>query len=296
MPELPEVEVTRQGLIPHIVGKSIVSIQVSNKKLRLPIPKKDLQKFVKNSVVNDICRRAKYLVFFMDDAAMIIHLGMSGKLGIFPATSPPRFHDHVVFRLNDSVEMRYNDSRRFGFVRILTPDLIERNDPFARIGPEPLPIKASKKVTNATMQCWQDTFVQSHHNLTPEYLKKKAGKRLQPVKNFLLDSQVIAGVGNIYANEILFSSAILPTTPIGSVSMRGWETIYTATQQVLTQAISCGGTTIRDFISSSGQQGYFQLELNVYGKQGEPCKKCHEPIKKTIIAGRASYFCPSCQK
>jgi formamidopyrimidine-DNA glycosylase len=296
MPELPEVEVTRQGLLPHIVGRSIVAIHDSNKNLRLPVPKTELHKWVKNSVVRDVCRRAKHLIFFMDSAAMIIHLGMSGKLGIFSADTPPGLHDHLVFHLNNSMEMRYNDPRRFGFIRVLTPELIESNDPFNRIGPEPLPVNTSKKVTHKILHCWQSSFAESHHLLTPSYLKKKAGKRLQPIKNFLMDSHIIAGIGNIYANEILFTSAILPTTPIGSISLKGWDRIYAATKQVLTQAISCGGTTIRDFISSSGQQGYFQLELNVYGRQGESCHNCHESIQKVIIAGRATYFCPHCQR
>lgn len=295
MPELPEVEVTRQGLIPHIVGRSIASIRTGKKSLRLPIPRNALQKLACGSMVNAIGRRAKYLVFFLDNAAIIIHLGMSGKIGIFPSGSPPALHDHLVFKFHDGVEMRYNDARRFGFIKLLTPEDIQNLDPFAKIGPEPLPLPRLHGISESHLSDWNKTFADSHHLLTPSYLKKKAGKRLQPIKNFLMDSHVVAGIGNIYANEILFASSILPTTAVGSVSRTGWEKIHTAITQILAKAITCGGTTIRDFVSSSGKQGYFQVELMAYGREGEPCRSCGTPITKSIIAGRATYFCPSCQ-
>jgi formamidopyrimidine-DNA glycosylase len=296
MPELPEVEVTCQGLLPHIVGRSISSIWAGKKSLRLPIPRNDLQKLAHGSMVNAIGRRAKYLVFFLDKAAMIIHLGMSGKIGIFPSTSLPALHDHLVFKFHDGMEMRYNDARRFGFIRLLTPEDIQQLDPFAKIGPEPLPLPHLHGISESHLSDWQKTFADSHHHLTPSYLKKKAGKRLQPIKNFLMDSHVVAGIGNIYANEILFAASILPTTAVGSVSNTGWEKIHTAMSQILSRAITCGGTTIRDFVSSSGKQGYFQIELMTYGRAGKPCHSCGTPISKSIIAGRATYFCPSCQR
>jgi formamidopyrimidine-DNA glycosylase len=296
MPELPEVEVTRQGLVPHIVGRSIASIHAGKKNLRLPIPGKNLQKLACGSMVNAIGRRAKYLVFFLDKAAMIIHLGMSGKIGIFPSGSPPALHDHLVFHFHDGMEMRYNDARRFGFITLLTPEDIQKRDPFAQIGPEPLPLPRLQGISGAQFSDWQKTFADSHHQLTPSYLKKKAGKRLQPIKNFLMDSHVVAGIGNIYANEILFAAALLPTTAVGSVSRASWEKIHTAIPQILSRAIACGGTTIRDFVSSSGEQGYFQVELKVYGREGDPCRSCGTPITKSIIAGRATYFCLHCQR
>ena len=295
MPELPEVEVTCQGLIPHIVGHSIVSIGAGKKNLRLPIPRNDLQKLTSGSMINAIGRRAKYLVFFLDKAAMIIHLGMSGKIGIFPPASPLALHDHLVFKFHNGVEMRFNDARRFGFIKMLTPEDIQKHDPFAKIGPEPLPLPRLYDISESHLSEWQKTFADSHRHLTPSYLKKKAGKRLQPIKNFLMDSHVVAGIGNIYANEILFSASILPTTAVGSVSNTGWEKIHTAIGQILSRAITCGGTTIRDFVSSSGKQGYFQVELMTYGREGKPCLSCGTPINKSIIAGRATYFCPSCQ-
>lgn len=172
MPELPEVEVTRQGLIPHIVGRSIASIRTGKKSLRLPIPRNALQKLACGSMVNAIGRRAKYLVFFLDNAAIIIHLGMSGKIGIFPSGSPPALHDHLVFKFHDGVEMRYNDARRFGFIKLLTPEDIQNLDPFAKIGPEPLPLPRLHGISESHLSDWNKTFADSHHLLTPSYLKK----------------------------------------------------------------------------------------------------------------------------
>lgn len=295
MPELPEVEVIRQGLIPHVVGKKIIAVRSGSKNLRLPIPRNELQKFARGGTVTAIGRRAKYLVFFLDKAAMIIHLGMSGKLGIFAPDSPPAVHDHLVFQLEDAMEIRFNDARRFGFIKLCTPLAIQQQDPFIKLGPEPLALPHLKGITAAPLIHWYSTFTESHYQLTPSYLKKKAGTRLQPIKNFLMDSHVVAGIGNIYANEILFTTSILPTTPIGSITQSGWKRIHSAINSVLSKAVQCGGTTIRDFISSSGQPGYFQLELKAYGRDGEPCVTCQRPIVKSIIAGRATYFCPYCQ-
>ncbi len=274
MPELPEVEVIRQGLIPHVVGKIITAITCSDKNLRFPIPREEFSCWVTSSKVTAIDRRGKYLLFTLDNgAAMIIHLGMTGKLGILPDSAPQALHDHVVFSLPGDMEMRYNDTRRFGSIRVLSPDYFKREDPFKNLGPEPLG---------------------SDYNGT--YLKKKAGVRLQPIKNFLMDSTVVVGIGNIYANEILFYSGIHPAMPIGSVTLALWEIVVEKTRAVLNKAIASGGSTISDFVNSSGQKGYFQLELMVYGRTGEPCKLCSTPIGKLVIGGRSTFFCPSCQR
>ena len=250
---------------------------------------------MKGSRITAIGRRAKYLIFFLEKAAMIIHLGMSGKLGIFAAGSPPALHDHLIFQLQDGMEMRFNDARRFGFVTIHTQIEIQQQDPFVKLGPEPLALPRLKEIQSEALLQWYNTFTESHHRLTPAYFKNRAGTRLQPIKNFLMDSHVVAGIGNIYASEILFTASILPTTPIGSIAESGWQRIHTAIINILSQAVASGGTTIRDFISSSGQPGYFQLELKAYGRDGTPCTTCRRPIVKSIIAGRATYFCPHCQ-
>lgn len=271
MPELPEVEVICQGLRPHIEGRQITAIWCGPKKLRLPVPRKAMAAQLPGTTISAINRRAKYLLMDLDNGfRLIIHLGMTGRLGIFAAEAPRELHDHICWSLADGMEMRFNDTRRFGFVRLMAP---EDEDPLASLGPEPF---------------WPD--------YNGDYLKEKAGQRLQPIKNFLMDNQVVVGIGNIYANEILFTVGLLPTTPIGSVSRAQWQQLVLASRAVLEKAIKSGGTTISDYVNASGQSGYFQLELMVYGRDGEPCKQCITPIQKQVIAGRASFYCPRCQR
>lgn len=273
MPELPEVEVICQGLKSHVEGRLIEKISCGPKELRLTIPRAALQGKICGTRISSLKRRAKYLLFEMDNGCrLLIHLGMTGRLGIFSAKAPRALHDHLIFSLDDGMEMRYNDTRRFGFIAVEngagdTADLL------AKLGPEPF---------------WPE--------FNAEYLKKRAGKRLQPVKNFLMDSQVVVGIGNIYANETLFAAGILPTTPIGSLSQKQWQIIVDKGREILAQAIKSGGTTISDYLNASGKPGYFQLELTVYGRAGEMCKKCQATIEKLTIAGRATFFCPHCQQ
>ncbi len=271
MPELPEVEVICQGLRPHVEGRVISAILCGKKELRLPIPRHKLAENVVGCVVVRITRRAKYLIFDLDNGCrLVIHLGMTGRLGIFPVKAPETLHDHICFSLDDGMEMRFNDTRRFGFV--VVQDGSGGYDPFAKLGPEPF---------------WDE--------FSAEYLKKKAGKRLQPVKNFLMDSHVVVGIGNIYANEILFYTGLLPTTPIGSISREKYGEIVTTSRTVLARAIKSGGTTISDYVNASGKAGYFQLQLAVYGKDGQGCGHCQAEIVKSVIGGRATFFCPKCQ-
>ncbi len=273
MPELPEVEVICQGLKPHVEGRRIREIICGPKELRLAIPRTDLQEHICGAQIKNVRRRAKYLLFEMDNGCrLLVHLGMTGRLGVFPAKAPRALHDHLLFRFDDNMEMRYNDTRRFGFVTVQGGG-DDRIDPLARLGPEPF---------------WDD--------FNAGYLQERAGRRLQPIKNFLMDSQVVVGIGNIYANEILFAAAIHPTMPIGSLTLTQWRTIIDRSREVLTRAIRSGGTTISDYVNASGQPGYFQLELAVYGRNGEKCRQCQTTIEKQTLAGRATYFCPCCQK
>jgi formamidopyrimidine-DNA glycosylase len=274
MPELPEVEVIRQGLTPRVVGGTITAIACSAKKLRAPLPRAELRRWFLHSRITGLRRRGKYLIFVADNgAAMIVHLGMTGKLGIFAAAAPPALHDHLAFTFADGTQMRYNDTRRFGLVRVLPPGRYEGDDPFKALGVEPL----------------GDAF-------SAAYLRQMARRRLQPVKNFLMDSRMVAGIGNIYANEILFAAGIRPATPIGSLTQAAWERVAAETRRVLTRAIASGGSSISDFVDSSGRKGYFQLELKVYGRAGEKCPRCGAVITRQLIAGRSSFFCPGCQK
>jgi formamidopyrimidine-DNA glycosylase len=273
MPELPEVEVIRQGLEKHLPGQLVVAVKTSHKKLRLPQPLKQLKQYIVDARVSSVDRRAKYLLIRMHNGAtMVIHLGMSGRLGLFPPAAPLMKHDHLRWLLGDSNELRFNDSRRFGSVQVLAPgESLE--DRLPGIGPEPL-----------------------GPDFTAAYLKKKARGKKQPIKNFLMDGRVVVGIGNIYASETLFRAGIKPRIPAGRVGIKRWQRVVDAAQAVLQNAIASGGTTINDFVNESGKTGYFQLQLKVYGRQGQPCHSCKTAISRTVMAGRSTFYCPACQK
>ena len=274
VPELPEVETIRLGLIPSLVGCRINRVVLSNRRLRLPVPRAKLKRWVQGSQVKSIARRAKYLLVNMDSGAvMVLHLGMTGRLAFFANGTPRRAHDHLRFLLDSGLELRFNDVRRFGSVQVLAPEDRESPQLFAGLGAEPLGPDFS----------------------TP-YLMNRARNRTKPIKNFLMDATVVVGIGNIYANEILFAAGIKPTRPVGSMGKATWDRIVEASRQVLEKAIACGGTTISDYVNSSGEAGYFQCELKVYGRGGEVCQSCGSKIARVVLSGRASFYCPRCQK
>ena len=273
MPELPEVEVVRQGLAPLLGNRLVTGFSSSNKKLRQPVPRSAFNLLVKGIRVRAVGRRAKYLLIHMENRAVVVfHLGMTGRLGLFPRAAPRLKHDHIRLQLDNDMELRFNDSRRFGSVQVISPGT-EVGDLFARIGPEPFAEDFSAK-----------------------YLFAKAKNRHQPVKNFLMDSRVVAGIGNIYASEILFRAGIRPAKPAGKLIRRQWKNIITCCRDVLQEAINAGGTTIADYVNASGKAGYFQLKLMVYGRDNEDCRKCGTSITRVVQAGRATYFCKKCQK
>ena len=273
MPELPEVEVVKLGLEPLLTDRIIKKCSFSGKALRLPLLPGQFKMWVLDTTVVAVRRRAKYLIIDLDNQAnLIIHLGMTGKLGLFPQKSARKPHDHAWFCLDNGMELRFNDVRRFGSLQVVSPgdDTLTL---FKNIGPEPF---------------------EEHFSTT--YLVSKAKKKSQPVKNFIMDSRVVAGIGNIYANEILFESGIRPDTPTEKLSPNQWKKIVGKSRSILKKAIAAGGSTIADFVGSSGEKGYFQLQLNVYGKKGENCPVCKKVIIKSVMAGRATYYCASCQK
>jgi formamidopyrimidine-DNA glycosylase len=210
----------------------------------------------------------------MDNGAiLIIHLGMTGRLGIFPADSPKAKHDHLRLQLDNGMQLRFNDIRRFGFIQALPPGKGLDNTMLSNIGPEPFGQK-----------------------FTPLYLFQLAAEKNRALKNFLMDSRVVAGIGNIYACEILFHADLNPGKKVSTLSLNEWEKIVASTRHVLMKAIDCGGTTISDFVNESGRSGYFQHELQAYGRKGRPCNTCSTPIAKITMAGRSTFFCPKCQK
>lgn len=284
MPELPEVEVIRRGLLPNLQGTKVTAISTGPKELRLPIPRKDLDRWISSATITELYRRGKYLLLLNDkEAITIIHLGMTGKLGIFPAEAPTALHDHIRISLDNGRELRYNDVRRFGCLQVLPPGKLPEKSALTSLGPEPLATPNPE---------WLEP---RHPSFSGRYLQQKAGKRGRPIKNFLMDNRVVVGIGNIYANEILFLAGILPSTPVGSITGAQWRKTAAVSKEVLEKAIKMGGSTIKDYVDSSGNQGYFQLSLMVYGRDGELCRICGHPVKKEIIAGRATFICPGCQ-
>jgi formamidopyrimidine-DNA glycosylase len=273
MPELPEVEVIRRGLAPLVAGRTICQVIRSDKPLRLSLSRHSLVYALLGKKIKSTKRRAKYLLLIMDDGSLLcIHLGMSGRLGLFLESTPEAKHDHLRLLLDDSMEIRFNDPRRFGSVQIFTSRAEAEKKLFRLLGPEPF----SKK-------------------FTPAYLYMRAQSHRLPVKNFLMDNRQVVGIGNIYASEILFAAGIAPLTPANMIDKKDWQRVIENVRTILAKAIKAGGTTISDFVGHSGEEGFFQLSLKVYGRSGSPCLVCGTPIMKIVLSGRSTFFCPRCQ-
>jgi formamidopyrimidine-DNA glycosylase len=271
MPELPEVEVIRRGLAPLLVGRRFLGIEVGEKRLRQQSSPDELRRWVIGRRLNNLRRRGKYLVFDLEGGVtLLIHLGMTGRLLVGPPPSSA-LHVHLVFQIEGGLELVFQDVRRFG--QILVYPKRVKPAPLAQVGAEPF----SRKVT-------------------PGWLLEQARGRSRPIKNFLLDSRVLAGIGNIYACEILFAAGLHPATPVGRLSLADWDRVLRETRRILRYAIKKGGTTVSNYLNSRGEAGLFQLELLVYGRAGEPCSRCSAPIVRLVQAGRSSFFCPVCQK
>ena len=269
MPELPEVETTLRGLIPHVEGRRVTALSVYQPRLRIPVPG-GLDEII-GQRINEIHRRAKYLIFEADKGRMVIHLGISGSLRICDDSMPLRKHDHLVFELDTGQQLRFHDPRRFGLVD-WTRGAWQQMRWFKDIGSEPL----------------TDVF-------NVAYLEGKAKGRKVAIKSFIMSNQVAVGVGNIYACEALFMAAIHPTRAAGKVSRKRLENLVIAIKDRLAAAIESGGTTLKDFVREDGQPGYFKQELMVYGRESEPCRKCKTTIKRVVIGQRSTFYCPRCQ-
>ena len=270
MPELPEVETTRRGLTPHVVGSTIRAVHVHNPNLRWPVPI-DYARQVTGQRVDAIERRAKYLLWHSSRGSSIVHLGMSGSLRIIDPQTPRRTHDHIEWVLDNNLAVRFHDPRRFGCV--LWAEHSDDHTLLKTLGPEPL----------------GNEF---HGN----WLYQRSRGRKQAVKTFIMDAKQVVGVGNIYASEALFRAGIHPTRPAGKVGQARYETLANTIRAVLTDAIEAGGTTLRDFLRDDGEPGYFKQSLNVYGRAGEPCTVCGQPVRSKVIGQRSSFYCVSCQR
>jgi len=270
MPELPEVEVCRLGISPHVIGQTVNRVIVRNARLRWPIPEE-----VNNLVaekVQAVDRRSKYLLLRFNSGTLLIHLGMSGTIRVISDKTPAAKHDHFELALSNQKLLRLNDPRRFGAV-LWFADHIDEQGILAKLGPEPL----------------SDDFSYG-------YLFAKAKNRKVPIKTFLMDNHVVVGVGNIYANEALFQAGILPTTPVNRISEARFDRLTDIIKQVLSHAIAQGGTTLKDFTQADGRPGYFAQSLYVYGRAGKPCLSCQTPLEEVRQSNRSSVYCPNCQK
>ena len=270
MPELPEVEVSRMGIAPHLEGRQINKIIVRHKQLRWPVPD-NIQLTVGQEVLK-VRRRAKYLLIDTALGSIILHLGMSGKLRVVEASTPLIKHDHIDIVLDNGSCLRFNDPRRFGACLWQSREEDE-HELFSALGPEPL----------------TDEF-------DGERLFALSKNKSGPIKNFIMDNKVVVGVGNIYANESLFLAGIDPRRAASKVSRKRYLKLAEVIKSVLTKAIKQGGTTLKDFTQADGSPGYFAQELLVYGRSGEPCVKCESPIKSKTIGQRNTFFCVKCQQ
>jgi formamidopyrimidine-DNA glycosylase len=269
MPELPEVETTRQGLLPRLQGRTLRHVVVRNPRLRWPIPD-DLEARLQGQTLQSLSRRGKYLLFDFGATTQIVHLGMSGSLRFTEPDEPAALHDHVDWLFDDGTTLRLRDPRRFGAV--LLSEQAMQHPLLAHLGPEPL--------TPA---------------FDAAYLHAQCQRRSAAIKQVIMDAQVVVGVGNIYASESLFHAGIRPTTAARRLSRPACARLATAIKQVLSAAIAAGGSSLRDYVHSSGELGYFQLQTRVYDREGKPCKTCATPIRRIVQGQRASFYCPKCQ-
>lgn len=270
MPELPEVETTRRGILPRLQGLTLLDITVRNPSLRWPVPA-DLERQLAGKHVLDVRRRGKYLLFDFGDVIQLVHLGMSGSLRFVEAGEPALLHDHVDWRFDSGAILRLRDPRRFGAV-LWTRD--ESSHPLlAGLGPEPLTAE-----------------------FDAAYLHARCRGRNVAIKQVIMDAHTVVGVGNIYASESLFHAGIRPATAARRLTRPACTRLVDAIKRVLEAAIAAGGSSLRDYVHSSGELGYFQLATRVYDREGLPCKVCGTPIRRIVQGQRASFYCPVCQR
>ena len=271
MPELPEVETTRRGLAPLVCGTTVAAVVVRNRALRKPIPR-NLARILTGRRIDTLERRAKYLLFRAGDGTLIVHLGMSGRLWVVPADTAPETHDHFDLVLANGRIVRLRDPRRFGLVLWQTGDPL-KHKLLRDIGPEPLSAA-----------------------FTAEWLFHETRARSGAIKNALMDSHLVAGVGNIYANEALFRAGINPKLPARRIGLARYAMLVDKIRETLTEAIEAGGSSLRDYVNSAGEAGFFQDRFVVYDRAELPCLTCGTAIRSLVQGQRSTYYCPRCQK
>jgi formamidopyrimidine-DNA glycosylase len=274
VPELPEVETIRRGLLLRLVGRQITDIRVRQAMLREPVAVDILLTQVVGKAITGIERRAKYLLVRLHpEGILVFHLGMTGRLWLGEPMVQDAPHDHLIFHLGPDLELRFHDVRRFGMCFYTTAKELPEHPRFRHLGPEPLST-----------------------DFSPTYMQERGRKLWKPVKNFLMDASIVVGVGNIYASEALFSARVHPNRAVGRLRKQQWERICRATQEVLQAAIEAHGTSFSDYVDSAGRRGEFQNQLLVYGREGEPCTRDGLPIRRMVQAGRSTFYCTRCQR
>ena len=274
MPELPEVETIKRGLIPSLKGNIIKNVILRRKNLRIPFPE-NLQQALEGQKIEGIKRRSKYLIFELNsNDCMIMHLGMSGKV-LVKEKKPEEFekHDHIIIEFSDGKTLVFNDARRFGLVTLCKKSELEKHKLFSALGPEPL-----------------------SNNFNEEVLYNALRNKSSPIKNAIMDAHVVVGVGNIYACESLFRSGLSPLKKSSSISKKKIGELTANIINVLNEAIESGGSTLKDYVHANGEMGYFQHSFQVYGREGEDCGTCLKAIKRVKQLGRSTFYCPNCQK
>jgi formamidopyrimidine-DNA glycosylase len=269
MPELPEVETTRRGLAPLVVGKSISAVDVREPRLRWRVAQ-TLPAKLRGQRIQGLTRRGKYLLFGTTGGTLMIHLGMSGTLRYLPEPLAHGLHDHIDVRFDSGGCLRFNDPRRFGSLHFTTDP--GRHRLLEGLGPEPL-----------------------SEEFTAQYLWNSCRGRRVAIKQHLMNGRIVVGVGNIYANEALFRAGIHPARAAGRIARARFAPLVTSIRAVLNEAVAQGGTTLRDFVGGDGKPGYFSNSLKIYDRHQEACERCAAPIQRRIIAQRATYYCPRCQ-
>ncbi len=271
MPELPEVETTRRGIEPHVLGRTVVALEVHEPRLRWHVPD-SLAAEIVGQRIERASRRAKYLLLELTRGTLLWHLGMSGSLRVLPAGALRGLHDHVDLLLDSGFLLRFNDPRRFGSLHYTTGDP-SAHPLLARLAPEPF-----------------------DREFDAEYLWRITRRRRVAIKALLMNSHLVVGVGNIYASEALFRARVRPRRAASSLTRLEAQRLARAIRAVLTVAIRSGGTTLRDYVGADGNPGYFRRKLYVYERDGEPCRLCRTPVRTITQGQRSSYYCPTCQK
>lgn len=274
MPELPEVETVKNTLQQLVIGKTIDSVIV--KWANMVKQPDDVEQFtflLKGQTIEDIKRRGKFLKFELTDYVLVSHLRMEGKYGVFSTEEPVENHTHVIFLFSDGMELRYKDVRKFGTFHLFVKGEEEKALPLSQLGPEPF-----------------------SEEFTFDYFKQMLQKTERSIKVALLDQKIVTGLGNIYVDEALFRSGIHPTRKANSLKQKESKQLHKEIILTLQEAVEKGGSTVRSYVNSQGQIGMFQLELMVYARKGEPCKKCGQEIEKMVVGQRGTHYCRNCQK